>query len=180
MKHLILIGFKHVGKSAIAKELASRLNLPLVDVDAEVEQTFRQTTGEIATCRQIVQTRGEPVFRELESQALKVVLQRPERSIVSLGGGAVMDPGNQKLISQYQVIHVTAPKGIVYERIMVHGKPAFFPKNEEPFTAFNRIWQERETIYQRFAALTVVNDKSITDAVNQIINSPELALKPLK
>ena len=169
-----------MGKSAIAKELASCLNLPLVDVDAEVEQIFRQSTGESATCRQIVQSRGEPVFRELESQALKAVLQRPERCVVSLGGGAAVDPSNQKLISEHRVIHVTAPKGIVYERIMVYGKPAFFPKDEESFMAFNRIWQERETIYQKFAVLTVVNDKSITDAVNQIINSLEPALKPRK
>ncbi|MFA5315787.1 MAG: shikimate kinase, partial [Candidatus Omnitrophota bacterium] len=38
MKNIYLVGFMATGKTAVAKVLASRLNLKLVDMDAEIEE----------------------------------------------------------------------------------------------------------------------------------------------
>jgi shikimate kinase len=171
MKHIILIGFKHVGKSSIAKELASCLDLPLTDVDLEIEKDFQGLTGDKLTCREIVQARGQNFFRKLEKEAVKKSLLQQKKHVISLGGGALADSDSQKLIKSHQIIHITAPKGIVFERIMVHGKPAFFPKDAEPFVAFNHLWNERESVFKKFSSITVTNDKSVSEAVNKIVLS---------
>lgn len=78
---IFLLGFMGSGKSTIGKKLGSRLNRPFIDLDNFIEEQ------EGATVSDIFATKGEPHFRQLETQYLsKVANQHPE-SIVSLGGG---------------------------------------------------------------------------------------------
>jgi shikimate kinase len=174
MKHIILIGFKHTGKSVIGKSLAGILNKPFLDLDAVVEEMHLEKTGDQLNCRQIVQAHGIEHLRKLEHTALNLVLAHEAPHIISVGGGTPLHSENRELISQHEVIHVTAPRGIVFERIMVNGKPAFFPENVNTFDAFTQIWNEREPIYTSLAQVEIVNNGSIEEAVKKI--SHELAL----
>lgn len=168
MKHTILIGFKHTGKSVIGKSLAEISGKPFLDLDLVVEEMHLEKTGEQLSCRQIVTQHGIEHLRTLENVALTKVLQHEVPHIISVGGGTPLHTENQELISAHEVIHVTAPRGIVFERIMVNGKPAFFPENVNTFDAFTQIWDEREPIYQQLAQVEVINNGSVEDAVNHI------------
>ena len=86
MKHLILIGYKSVGKSAIGKALAHDSRMNFIDLDEVVEELFKGSTGLSRNCRQIMLTVGQAEFRELERKALDKVLKCPHSSVISLGG----------------------------------------------------------------------------------------------
>jgi len=167
-KHVILIGFKHVGKSAIGKELASRLHKPFVDLDQQIETVFENLYHKKLACRQIMQRHGHIFFRELERLCLKQTMDL-HPSIISLGGGTPIEDENQILLKQHTLIHITAPRGVVFERIMLQGRPAYFSKDEDPFLSFNHLWNEREKIYLKLTTLSVDNNNSIEFAVNAII-----------
>lgn len=167
-KHLILIGFKNTGKSVIGYELAKHLHERFVDLDKVIETLYADTNAETLNCRQIMQVRGEDFFRQLEHDALKKVIAG-KASIISLGGGTPLHESNQKLIKPFTIIHITAPRGIVFERIMVNGRPAFFLSNEDPFDSFNRIWDEREAVYKTLASFTIDNNGSKKAGVDQIL-----------
>ncbi|HEV2614650.1 MAG TPA: shikimate kinase [Gammaproteobacteria bacterium] len=168
-KHIILIGFKNVGKTAIGKNLANTLNKPFIDLDAQIELLHEQQSGKKLTCRHIMEKSGEVIFRLLETSALQKVLRSREPAVISLGGGTATLSENQLLIKDHTVIHVTAPRGIIFERIMMGGRPAFFDINEDLLDSFNKLFNQREKIYETLHDIAILNNGSIDMAVNHIV-----------
>jgi len=91
MSRLILIGAPGSGKSTVGKALANHLGLPFVDTDALIEEK----TGKKITDIFVVD--GEDVFRALEFESLKEVLNM-QTAVISLGGGAPIAPAAQEVI----------------------------------------------------------------------------------
>lgn len=167
-QHIILIGFKNVGKTRIAKMLAQDLGLPYADLDAEIEQKYSDTHHKKLSCRQIMTAHGEPFFRALEHDVLQRILTTPTKMVIALGGGAVLRKDHHALLRKHVLIHVVAPQALVYERIMVNGRPTFFGQEENSYDAFERLWDERKPVYESLATLTLDNGSSVEDAVEKI------------
>jgi shikimate kinase len=177
MKHIILIGFKHVGKSAIGAELSVQIGHKFVDLDEQIQEKFRIKNGAHKPCRKIVQDHGEDFFRDLESEALQEVMKYETPCVIDLGGGTPLRSQNQDSIIDQQIVHVRAPKAVVFERIMLHGKPAFFTDDEDAFVCFDRLWNDRMKVYEKMAGIEVDNDSVLASAIDKI--KSELILKPV-
>lgn len=176
--HIVLIGFKHVGKSAIGKSLSEKLSVQHIDLDHALEELFENRFNRKCTCRDIMQENGEEFFRDLEKEALaQVMISKP--SILSLGGGTPLYVDKQKIIKTCTIIHVTAPRGIVYERILMSGLPAFFNPEEDFLHSFNRLWDERIKIYNELQDYLIDNNGTLDDAVNEIIKMIKLKEKQI-
>lgn len=171
-QHIILVGFKHVGKSAVGQALAKKMQRPFLDLDKMIIQEYQKLFGKDLTCRQIMQEKGEAFFRDFEKKVLISVLKSPA-CILSLGGGSPLHEENQKLLTDHFIIHITAPRGIVFERILMSGRPEFFDPNENILDSFNRLWDEREPIYEKIKHLTVNNNGSIDEVVEKMMNMIE-------
>ncbi len=89
-RHLFLSGFMGVGKSTVGALVATRLQLPFVDLDRRVEESAGQSIAGI------FQTEGELGFRSRERQALRTVAAELP-SVVAVGGGAFVDEGSRGL-----------------------------------------------------------------------------------
>jgi shikimate kinase len=162
--HFIFIGFKNTGKSTLGKLFAEKKNLPFIDLDHVVEKMT------LKSCRRMIEDHGENYFRKLEAAALhKSIKTTP--SVIALGGGALLCLENQLLIKPHCVIHVTAPRKIVFDRIMQNGVPAFFSAHESTWETFNRLWDTRETVYQQLSNITVSNDAILENVIQQIIKN---------
>jgi len=164
MKHIVLIGFKNVGKTVIGKGLAERLGRTFVDLDAEIEKRQGMRV------RAMVEKGGEPKFRGIESAQLKKVLASTEPLVLALGGGTPMLTINQKLISEHSVVLIAARKDTIFTRIMKGGRPPFFPKGGSDREAFEKLYAERKPVYERIADVKVKNEKHVEDAVEEIIS----------
>ena len=75
-----LIGLPGSGKTTLGKQLASILEIPFFDLDAEIE---RQTGKSIPT---LFEEEGEDYFREKERSCLQAFLNRQD-FILATGGG---------------------------------------------------------------------------------------------
>lgn len=159
-RHILLMGFKHVGKSTLGQALASRLQLPFYELDAFTETHYSAVTGNAVACREIFQTHGEDYFRSVESEALSDVLKLP-RGVVALGGGTPMNDVNQALIHSQFPIHVTAPSATVQARVVAAGWPQA--------ADFDRLWHERLPVYHILAKATVDNTGTSDDIVDKIL-----------
>lgn len=166
--HIVLIGFKHVGKTRIGRELAKELNKTFMDLDEEVEKLYKKTHLEASTCRQIMRTHGETYYKELESDALQRVL-KSQSSVISLGGFTSFCFARQEIIKPDLLLHVVAPCGVVFERIMIKGRPAFFNPNENPYESFSRLWDEWGTVYRKLTTRIVNNSGTVEQAVKEAI-----------
>ncbi|MFA5829159.1 MAG: shikimate kinase [Candidatus Gracilibacteria bacterium] len=166
--HIILVGFKNVGKSSIGLALSSRLDRKFVDLDDQIIAEHWLATGEKLSCRELMKSKGEDFFRKIEHQVLKKVLDQSEPFVLALGGGTPLLAENRELLKNHLIVHVSAPKSIVFERIMINGKPAFFPQQKQSFDTFQELWSEREPVFEQISDIKVCNTGSIEEAVEKI------------
>ena len=83
---IFLAGAPASGKTTLGRRLAERLGLDFVDLDAEIVAAAGCSIPEIFAAR------GEPAFRDIESETLaSVVHGRDASSVVALGGGVTGD-----------------------------------------------------------------------------------------
>lgn len=92
MTRLLLVGMMGAGKTTVGRLLADRLGCAYVDSDAQVEQATGRTVPEL------FEAEGEPAFRAAESAALHEALEGDAPVVVSVAGGAVLDPANRDLL----------------------------------------------------------------------------------
>jgi shikimate kinase len=87
-----LVGFMAAGKTTVARALAARLGWRAEDIDELIEARERRTVADIFA------RNGEPYFRTLERDILRLLL--PLRHVVvATGGGTFMDPDNRVAIN---------------------------------------------------------------------------------
>lgn len=168
-KHVVFIGFKNVGKSVIAMNLAGKIHEQFIDLDHKIELLSEKRFSRKLSCREIMQTYGEKIFRDIETEALHYVIKL-DSCVIALGGGTLSRVENQILIKTHFIIHVTTSPGIVFERIMIHGKPAFFSFKHDPIISFKKLWNKRRKVYQKFADLSIENNGPVEETVEKIIN----------
>lgn len=167
--HLILIGFKHAGKSILGESLSTRLKRPFLDLDAEIVTLHAKQCGHEESCREIIHKHGEAFFRDLESEVLAKILEEEIPLVLALGGGTPLMERNQTLLQGHELVHVSAPRSIVFERIMINGKPSFFSQEVDAFDQFQELWAERMPLFDRLAKITVKNEGSIDALTDEVL-----------
>src|SRR3954462_5934146 len=108
---IFLIGYRGTGKTSVARELAGRLGFHWVDADDLVEEMTGKTIAEIFS------DDGEAGFRQWEARVVSA-LSRKRRTIVALGGGAVLREDNRRVIcGAGSVVWLTASVDTIIERL---------------------------------------------------------------
>lgn len=108
---LFLYGPSGSGKSTLAGQIASRLKLPLYDLDRLIEADHGCTTADIFA------QHGEAAFRRAESAALNRVLDSAP-GVVALGGGALLDAQNRAQAEQAgRILCLHADSRVLAERL---------------------------------------------------------------
>ena len=163
---LYLIGYRCVGKTSVGSALARRLNRPFVDTDAEI---IRRFGGPIS---RIVEKEGWEGFRVRERQVVRECAQSPP-AVVSLGGGAVLDPENvEDIRSSGTVIWLRATEHTILQRMGKDSttgemRPGLTTKG--PFQEIQEILALRTPLYQAAAHFSVDTDRLLVDEVAGII-----------
>lgn len=161
MEPIILIGPPGAGKSSIGKTLAKRMNLEFIDTDAVVETNSGKKIAEIFL------EEGEPTFRALEKRAVLDSLAVQD-AIISLGGGAILDPDTQKVLrDQSKVVFLdvsisnAAPRvGFNRDRPLLLGNPR---------QQWLSLMEKRRPIYEELAKFTVSTDnRKVNDVVCEL------------
>lgn len=138
---LYLTGFMASGKTTVARVLADRLGWDFIDLDAEIE------ASENATIAQLFETRGEPEFRRIETEALKKITHKVDRgmpSVIALGGGSFAQPANVKLLETHGIsIWLDCPFETVESRITdAESRPLARDREQ-----FRLLYEERRAAY---------------------------------
>jgi shikimate kinase len=89
---IYLVGFMAAGKTTVARSLAERLGWRAEDIDELIEARERRTVADIFA------RSGEPYFRTLERDILRLLLPL-RHTVVATGGGTFMDPDNRVAIN---------------------------------------------------------------------------------
>lgn len=139
---LVLVGMMGAGKSSIGRKLATRLGLPFVDADAEIERAAGMSIADIFA------KHGEPSFRAGEARVIARLLDGGPQ-VLATGGGAFMNPETRLAIASKAIsIWLKAEFDVLLRRIKRrHDRPLL--KTDDPAQTLKHLLEEREPIYAK-------------------------------
>lgn len=138
---IALIGPPAAGKSRVGRRLAARLDRAFTDTDKLI-------VAEQGPISQIFAEHGEAHFRVLEREAVARALGRG--GVVSLGGGAVLDPETRRELGTATVVLLTIDADAVRFRIGNGKRPLI-----TDIDSWQRLVAERMPVYLTLATRTV-------------------------
>ena len=154
-KNLVLIGMPGSGKSTYGKLIAKELNKEFYDTDKVFEETFGSTP------KQVILAKGEPAFRDMESEIV-ATLSSKLGVVIATGGGAVLRENNRKLLKANGTV------------LFIDRDISLLPTDGRPLSkeyGVQKLYEEREPIYRETADITIKTDGTtiIKEAVKDII-----------
>lgn len=108
---IVLIGLMGVGKTTVGRRLATRLRLPFVDADAEIEVAAGMTVSEI------FERFGEPHFRDGERRVIARLIDGAPKVIATGGGAFLNDETRALILDQATAIWLDAAPRVLAERV---------------------------------------------------------------
>lgn len=161
-EHILFVGFMGSGKTSVSRVVAKRAGLPLIDIDAFIEQTQGRSV------RQIFADEGEEGFRRIETQTMAALAYEP-KSIISCGGGACNSAINRGILKALgTVVYLKVPLEEAIARI---SDPSTRPllSGERPVS---EIYEERMPLYRDAADITInTAGKGLGGNVAQVIGA---------
>ncbi|WP_248283377.1 shikimate kinase [Cryobacterium arcticum] len=150
---LVFIGPMASGKSKIGRRVARALRVPFIDTDKDI-------VAEHGPITEIFAANGEDHFRALERAAVAAALQR-SRAVVSLGGGAVLDPASRADLRRATVISLSTTAEAVRNRTKNAKRPLLAAGPD----AWQRIYDERRPLYEALASVSFDTSTRPVDAI---------------
>jgi shikimate kinase len=164
-ERVLLIGMMGAGKTTIGRTLAQRLGWRHLDSDEQVERATGRTVPEILGAD------GEAAFRVAESAALADAIDSGPGVVVSVAGGAVLDPANRRRIQQAgTVVWLRADVDTLARRVGGgEGRPLL---GDDPAAALRRLYEQRRPVYEQLADVVVdVDHLAPGQAVDRIVEA---------
>jgi shikimate kinase len=156
-KPVVLVGPMGVGKTTVGKKLAKRLDLPFVDTDAVITKNH----GDISA---IFADRGEPAFREIESDVLVSLLNEP--AVISTGGGAVLHEKSREALSLATVVYLSTDGKHIASRLKGGNRPLI----KNGISDWRQIYNSRKPLYEQVADFTVdTSNSSLLQTIDAIL-----------
>jgi shikimate kinase len=158
-RSIVLAGMMGVGKSSIGRRLATRLGVPFVDADTEIEKSANNMS-----IADIFARHGEDYFRSGEARVIARLLDSGPQVLAS-GGGAVMNADTRAAIKAKGVsIWLKADFDVLMRRIAKrkHERPMLH--TDDPAETLRRLLITREPVYA-LADLTVQSREVPHDAI---------------
>lgn len=152
----VLIGPPGAGKTTIAEAVAQNRALPVRDTDEDIEHVTGRAVADIFF------EDGETAFRELEHAAVLSALSEHE-GILSVGGGAVLDPRTQEALRGHTVIFLDVRIADASKRIGLNRDRPLLLGN--PRAQWTQMMDRRRPIYAEVATARVATDGLTADEV---------------
>ena len=157
-RSIVLVGMMGVGKSSIGRRLATRLGIPFVDADAEIEKAAGMSITDIFAHR------GEADFRSGEARVIARLLDGGPQ-VLAAGGGAFMNDGTREAIREKGVsIWLNADLDVLLRRISKRRNERPLLQTGDPEATLRAWLLEREPTYAQ-ADLTVHSREVAHDSI---------------
>lgn len=162
MKPIVITGFMGSGKSRVAREVARRLDVVMIDLDDEITQRTGRSPA------QLIVEEGEAAFRAVESETLRDVLQNGDARVVALGGGAWIQEANRRLIDEYRCTSVwlDVPFELCWSRIETSNEDRPLGRTRDQALA---LYDQRRPIYQLAQVHISILQDDPEDLVSRLI-----------
>ena len=163
MVRVVLVGPMGAGKSTVGALLADVWGVSVRDTDADIEALEGRSISDIFV------DSGEAHFRDLERKAVAEALATHD-GVLSLGGGAVLDPGTRELLAEHTVVFLKVGLAEAVKRVGLGSSRPLLLGNVR--SRIKALLDERTPVYESVATLTVDTDgRTPDDVVAEIVEA---------
>ena len=160
-RSIVLVGMMGAGKSSVGRRLATRLHLPFVDADTEIEAAAGMSIPEIFA------THGEDYFRIGEARVIARLLDGGPQ-VLATGGGAFMNVATREVIAAKGIsVWLKADFDVLMRRIRRRTDRPLL-KTDDPGATLAGLLAERDPVYA-LADLTIQSLDVAHEAVVEAI-----------
>lgn len=174
-RSIVLVGLMGCGKSAIGRRLATRLELPFVDADEEIEKAHKKTISEIFA------DHGEPYFRDGERRVIQRLLGNGPQ-ILATGGGAFMNAETRANVAAAGVsVWLRAELPVLMRRVARRDNRPLL-KTGDPEATMRALMEARYPVYAgadvTVESRDVAHETIVAEILEALSASPILASSP--
>jgi shikimate kinase len=144
---VVLIGPPGSGKTTVGRVLARLLGVDLLDTDQAIEAQQGRSISDI------FMDDGEPRFRELEQDEVVSSLAT-HVGVLSVGGGAVMNPTSAAALAGHPVVFLDVGIADAAKRVGFNNSRPLMAVN--PRAQWTRMMEIRRPTYERLATFSVL------------------------
>ena len=164
-KTIAFIGMMGAGKTAVGKVVASKLGVPFLDADTEIEKAANMSIQEIFI------RDGEEFFREREAQVI-LRLMKGSATILSTGGGAFIQKANRQAINRLGVsIWLDVEVDLLWSRVKNKDTRPLL-KSINPYGTLKKLHLERQPIYKKADISVKASSRyTVEDMAQKVIDS---------
>ncbi len=135
-----MVGLMGCGKTSVGRRLSSKLDLPFVDADEEIETAAGKSINEIFA------DHGEAHFRDGERKVIARLLKGGPQ-VLATGGGAFMHPETRQNIKRAGIsIWLKADLPVLMRRVMRRDNRPLL-KTTDPEARMRELMEERYPVY---------------------------------
>jgi len=168
MENIFLIGFMGAGKSTVARELAKKLGMKLVEMDERIVKEQGMSINDIFA------KYGEERFRDIESDLI-VTIGNEGNTVVSCGGGVVVKARNTEYMKKNgRSVFLSATPETVFERVKSGtDRPILNGHMNVEYIA--ELMEKRRTLYEAACDVKIATDgKKVGEICEEIIKALKL------
>jgi shikimate kinase len=162
--NLYLVGFMGTGKSTVGRAVAHKLSFHMVDSDHEIERQQKKTIPEIFA------QEGEAAFRAMERAFIESG-HTGERTVVSCGGGLVVQPGMLGMLQSRGVVvclHASV-ETILARTSRQQNRPLLVAENPEE--RIRTLFAQREPIYRQSGTVILTDSRPLLDIAGHVMRA---------
>jgi shikimate kinase len=169
-RSIVLVGLMGAGKSTVGRRLASKLGLPFMDADHEIEAAAGMSIPDIFSIY------GEDYFRDGERRVIGRLLQEGPL-VLATGGGAFMSEETRARVAQSGIsVWLKADIDVLMRRVRKRTNRPLL-QNSDPEGTMRRLIEIRHPVYAT-ADLTVESHEAPHERiVNELMRSLSVFLE---
>lgn len=169
-----LTGYMGTGKTTVGRALASLLRWSFFDLDCEIELRKKLLV------RELFELHGESGFREIETEALRSVLQQAGGpTVIALGGGTFVQPVNVEMLRSRGAHTVFLETEIEELQERCRAADQHMPPNPRPLAgtpeAFRALYAQRLPHYRKADQTVEATGKAVEALAQEIAVSLQLS-----
>ena len=164
-KNIVLIGMSGAGKTTIGKAMSYKLKMAFLDMDSFMEKKYSMSISEI------FEKYGEEYFRKIEAETAKYLSETYKNTIISTGGGVVLNPDNMSSLKNTGVVvYIKRTVENILSTLNAEKRPLLKSNPEKLY----EMYEKRHPLYVKYADICVLNSGSFNDCVENVCEAIKL------
>ena len=161
---IVLVGLMGVGKTTVGRRLATRLRLPFVDADSEIETAAGMSISDI------FERFGEAHFRDGERRVIARLIDGTPKVIATGGGAFINDDTRALILASALAIWLDADPAILANRVRRRDTRPLL-RGHDPQAKLEELAKLRNPFYAMAPIRVTSNNAPHENTVNAILKA---------